>query len=337
MTSFLLPSADTDAEFARITAALTRRGFLGAGALAGIGLLTACGTSSGESAEGSMRTINTALGQVEVPANPQRVVSADYYTGPAMFDAGFTPVGLPVDYENADGVPEPYASALRSLPKVGRWYEPNAEAIAALSPDLIVMTNLLSENNPDLYEQIRSIAPTAVFAEDGQYAWKERAFGVADALNQSAKVQELADRYEARIAKFRSDNADVLSKVKVVYTTYFEESGFSLYSPTKYQTTVISEAGFQFNDRSLAIPAGSNEWFPKEQLELLDEADVIITNSGKGPINEKLANDTIFQRLRAVKNDQVYSFDYEGVASFGWALTFLEQFQPIAEEIRAKL
>ena len=84
------------------------------------------------------------------------------------------------------------------------------------------------------------------------------------------------------------------------------------------QTTVISEAGFQFNDRSLAIPAGSNEWFPKEQLELLDEADVIITNSGKGPINEKLANDTIFQRLRAVKNDQVYSFDYEGVASFGW-------------------
>ena len=71
-----------------------------------------------------MRTINTALGQVEVPTNPQRVVSADYYTGPAMFDAGFTPVGLPVDYENADGVPEPYASALRSLPKVGRWYEP---------------------------------------------------------------------------------------------------------------------------------------------------------------------------------------------------------------------
>ena len=32
MTSLLLPSADTDAEFARITAALTRRGFLGAGA-----------------------------------------------------------------------------------------------------------------------------------------------------------------------------------------------------------------------------------------------------------------------------------------------------------------
>ncbi|WP_251012321.1 hypothetical protein [Rhodococcus erythropolis] len=44
----------------------------------------------------------------------------------------------------------------------------------------------------------------------------------------------------------------------------------------------------------------------------------------------------VFQRLRAVKNDQVYSFDYEGVASFGWALTFLEQFQPIAEAIRAK-
>ncbi|WP_259349283.1 twin-arginine translocation signal domain-containing protein [Rhodococcus sp. UFZ-B548] len=78
MTSLLLPTADTDAEFARITAALTRRGFLGAGALAGIGLLTACGTSSSESAEGSMRTINTALGQVEVPTNPQRVVSADY-------------------------------------------------------------------------------------------------------------------------------------------------------------------------------------------------------------------------------------------------------------------
>lgn len=309
MTSLLWPTLDTDAEFARITAALTRRGFLGAGALAGIGLLTSCGTSSGESAAGEMRTIATVNGQVEVPVNPKRVVSADYYTGPAMVDAGFTPVGLPVDYENTDGIPEPYASALQSLPKVGRWYEPNAEAIAALSPDLIVMTDRLAETSPDLYEQIRSIAPTAVFAEEGQYAWKDRARGVADALNQSAKVEELADRYEARIAKFRSDNADVLSKVKVVYTTYFEES----------------------------VPAGTNEWFPKEQLELLDEADVIITNSGKGPINEKLAGDTIFERLRAVKNGQVYSFDYEGVASFGWALTFLEQFQPIAGEIRAKL
>jgi iron complex transport system substrate-binding protein len=337
MTSLLRPTLDTDAEFARITAALTRRGFLGAGALAGIGLLTSCRTSSGEPAAGEMRTITTVNGQVEVPVNPKRVVSADYYTGPAMVDAGFTPVGLPVDYENTDGIPEPYASALQSLPKVGRWYEPNAEAIAALSPDLIVMTDRLAETSPDLYEQIRSIAPTAVFAEEGQYAWKDRARGVADALNQSAKVEELADRYEARIAKFRSDNADVLSKVKVVYTTYFEESGFSLYSPTKYQTTVISEAGFQFNDRSLALPAGTNEWFLKEQLELLDEADVIITNSGKGPINEKLAGDTIFERLRAVKNGQVYSFDYEGVASFGWALTFLEQFQPIVGQIRAKL
>jgi len=35
MTSLLLPTADTDAEFARITAALTRRGFLGAGASGG--------------------------------------------------------------------------------------------------------------------------------------------------------------------------------------------------------------------------------------------------------------------------------------------------------------
>ena len=69
-------------------------------------------------------------------------------------------------------------------------------------------------------------------------------------------------------------------------TTYLK-SGFSLYSPTKYQTTVISEAGFQ--------------------------------------------------RLRALENGQVYWFDYEGVASFGWALSFLEQFQLIAEEIRTKL
>lgn len=339
MTQLLTPTtaAFTDAEFARITSALTRRGFLGASALAGIGLLTSCGIDSAESRQNSMRTISTVLGQVEVPADPQRVVSADYYTGPAMIDAGYTPAGLPVDYESTDGIPEPYASALQPLPKIGRWYEPNAEAIAALSPDLIVMTDRLTETDPDLYKRITSIAPTAVFAETGPHAWKERARGVADALNQQAKVQELEARYDERIARFRRDNADVLGSVKVVYSTYFDDSGFSLYSPTKYQTTVISEAGFQFNDRSRALPDGGNEWFPKEQLELLDEADVIITNSGKGPIDEKLANDTLFQRLRAVRNGQVYSFDYEGVASFGWALTFLEQFQPIADEIRTKL
>ena len=59
------PTADTDAEFARITAALTRRGFLGAGALAGIGLLTACGTSSGESAEAAADEAPAAEAAVE--------------------------------------------------------------------------------------------------------------------------------------------------------------------------------------------------------------------------------------------------------------------------------
>lgn len=335
MTPTLTP---VDSDFARIVAGLNRRRFLGAGALAGAGLLlTACGgPSEGSAPAGAVRTVQTVLGPVEVPAHPQRVVSADYYTGSAIVDAGFDPVGVPVDFDSPDGVPEPYASALRRPAKVGRWYEPNAEAIAALDPDLVVMTDRLAEVEPQLFDRIRALAPTVVYPEKGRFAWKERARGVADALNRQEDVRRLERRYDERIERFRTENADVLDAVRVVYTTYFPEDGFSLYPPTLYQTTVIGEAGFRFTDRATAL-GNVNEWYPKEQLELLDEADVIITNAGKGPIDAALGGDSLFERLRPVRTGQVYSIDYEGVSSFGWALAFLEQFQPIVEGIRRRM
>lgn len=196
----------------------------------------------------------------------------------------------------------------------------------------------IGDDNPEFPEFLRrlqQIAPTVAYPEFGRYAWKERARGVADALDQGARVLALEDRYDARIEEFRREHGDVLENLRVVYTTSFDDE-FSLYTSESYQTTVISEAGFKFTDRSEALST-RNQWFPLEQLEILNEADVIITNSGKGPIDEVLAGNELFQRVRAVQAGQVYSFDYEGVSSFGWALTFLEQFQSIAEQIRSKL
>lgn len=64
MTPLLLPTLDTDAEFARITAALTRRGFLG-GSAAALSTLALVGCSSedgGGGAEGETRTVQTHYG-----------------------------------------------------------------------------------------------------------------------------------------------------------------------------------------------------------------------------------------------------------------------------------
>ena len=77
MTSLLLPTPDTDAEFARITAALTRRGFLG-GSAAALSTLALVGCSSGEGGDGAddaTRTVQTHYGSVDVPVDPQRIVA----------------------------------------------------------------------------------------------------------------------------------------------------------------------------------------------------------------------------------------------------------------------
>ncbi|HEY7073489.1 MAG TPA: ABC transporter substrate-binding protein, partial [Acidimicrobiales bacterium] len=128
----------------------------------------ACGGGDEEPAapaEDATRTVETAYGEVEIPAEPQRIVgdlmTVDYLSAlgydtdriVGVFDRDF----FPADHYLAgvlgqDGIVD-----------VGSTYEPNVEAIAAARPDLILLPFDQIDGSPVL-DELREIAPLAAVA-----------------------------------------------------------------------------------------------------------------------------------------------------------------------------
>ncbi|MEV3875106.1 hypothetical protein AB0J49_28630, partial [Streptomyces sp. NPDC049906] len=66
-------------------------------ASAAVLLTSACSsdsTASSKSAEAGTRTVTDIAGKVEVPAEPQRIVSVDFYSPATLVDLGIKPVGV---------------------------------------------------------------------------------------------------------------------------------------------------------------------------------------------------------------------------------------------------
>ena len=137
-----------------------RKSILAAAALSAI-LLTACGTANKEAATEAglkvteqaeettagkdTRVIKMEYGDVEIPANPKRVVVA-FFQGD-LLALGIRPVGTSF---NDDAV---FEQELGDVTVVDA-FELNPEAIMELDPDLIIW------NNTDDYESLSKIAPT---------------------------------------------------------------------------------------------------------------------------------------------------------------------------------
>lgn len=139
-----------------------RKGILAAAALSAI-LLTACGAAKkGAAPEAGTkvteqttevtadkgkdtRVIKMEYGDVEIPANPKRVVVA-FFQGD-LLALGIHPIGTTF---NDDAV---FEQELKDVTVVDA-FELNPEAIMELDPDLIIW------NNTDHYESLSKIAPT---------------------------------------------------------------------------------------------------------------------------------------------------------------------------------
>ena len=100
-------------------------------------------------AEAQTRTIATVKGDIEVPADPQRVVVL-YLLGDVLA-LGIKPVGVSDVSEGAA-----FEEELKDVQKLGNWFEASPEVILSLEPDLIIVPS------EETYEALHSIAPTVL-------------------------------------------------------------------------------------------------------------------------------------------------------------------------------
>ena len=245
-----------------------RKSILAAAALSAI-LLTACGAANKEAATEAglkvteqaeettagkdTRVIKMEYGDVEIPANPKRVVVA-FFQGD-LLALGIHPVGTSF---NDDAV---FEQELGDVTVVDA-FELNPEAIMELDPDLIIW------NNTDDYESLSKIAPTLArnyydMEVKDRLAFFGEVFGVPE------KAEKIMSDFEKKAEESKKQLSDkgladknvilLENQTKGILRVFGDDYGrggeiiyqyLGLKAPERIQKEVMDQEGVNFIDIS---------------------------------------------------------------------------------------
>ncbi|MDN5853028.1 MAG: iron-siderophore ABC transporter substrate-binding protein [Actinomycetia bacterium] len=274
--------------------------------LAGV---AAC-SDSGEADDsgGDTRTVETAMGAVDVPADPERVVVLDTGELDNALALGVTPVGAVTTDVDSDFLGY-LGDRTDGIETVGTITEPNLEEIAAAEPDLILSSKVRHEK---LYDQLSDIAPT-VFSETVGYPWKQNFRLHAEALGLQDKADELMAAYDGKAAKI----GDKLSDDAVISLVRFVPGQTRLYSEKSFSGVIMNDVGAKVPEA--ARGADTFIELSQEKLELAD-ADYILTSTYGAADDTDQADITgsrLWTGLEAVKDGRTAPVDDDLITGIG--------------------
>lgn len=301
-----LPTPVDDARWDRITADLTRRGFLGATVTATLAALAACGTGPGPDATGApsqeRRPVSTPMGDYDIPVAPQRVIAIDSRTDlePAVA------LGLPlIGYTMRTA--QPWVPLPEGVPLLSEI--PDLEQILGLEPDLILCTKLERESEFWPATRLQEIAP--VLPVEYGLSWQENLRRIAGWLGRPDDAEASIGEYDTAVAEVRARHADAISRATVVGVTYSPESA-QLWGTSLLGDEVLEQpAGAVLRDlggRTLDIGSFADDTsLALENIEVLAAADAILFADTDGPdsLLAQLQTQPLWQGLPAVAAGRV--------------------------------
>lgn len=252
------------------------------------------------------KTVTDMKGEVEIPANPERIVdvsgSADEliildmpFVGSAntsMFDGVTVPEYLQEYFtDNAVEVVGNYSGTM----------DLNIEKIAELKPDLIIM-NIRHEK---VYEQLKQIAPTVMISDDINYVdWRGRFEQLAEWFGKEDIVTEWLKEFDDKAAELSAQVTE-----KVGNDTFAVVEANSVHFGSYYVYRTAGPGDLIFNELKLAPSAGVPEdvWGEVVDAEYLAkiDADHIFFFSDEGTVGDT-KDSPVWQNLKAVQNENVY-------------------------------
>ncbi|MER6913627.1 ABC transporter substrate-binding protein [Streptomyces sp. NPDC000594] len=323
---------------------LGRRSFLGgltAGAAA-LGL-TACGVNDSSEGDGGgdkkadagkgggTRTVKADNGTITVPAAPKRVVVTDNYAALMLLELGIVPVGVPDGTALPTLMPAADHAKLAKVKTIGAPGTLNAQAVAALKPDLII-DQFYRDKATALADA--KVAPVTHFDWTKDALWHEQIARVADAVNREARLTELKTRYETRVKEVRTAHAK-----KIATSVWAPLSGgpsgkFFLGTP---YVTVMRELGLKIG---AGIPEGQGEKFiPKsyEELDVLGDCTALIYPvqfDGKPtPTTQALLDHKLWKAVPAVKAGRAFSSQHFLMANYSFAIGAVDEIEGMLKKL----
>ncbi|WP_156756939.1 ABC transporter substrate-binding protein [Actinokineospora pegani] len=298
-----------------------------------LALTAACGSgdSSGSSDPGSgeKRTVQTPKGPVEVPAEPLRIVAIDFQIPYILLDLEAKLAGA-IDLTAAkDGEP------FRGLEIIGNDAgELNYEAIAKADPDLVIGGDYQEAEYDQLKDRYPTVLVPAVGDEPG---WKPQVRAVAEAVNKTAKLNELEAEYQDRVTELKGEHGAKLTASKWATLGTYDGSGWYLYDKVGGPSTVLADLGIPFDEATTKVADGNVAQYSVEQLNQLSGAQVLLFDDLGPPVtaegaSAKLKADPLFTSLPAAQSAKVFDGQFN-VIDYGDATRVLDRLDEILGQL----
>ncbi|MNB86804.1 Iron(3+)-hydroxamate-binding protein FhuD precursor [compost metagenome] len=265
---------------------------------------TAAETDNSGAAEGEMRTVTGEFGDVEIPANPQRIA------------------GIYV---------EDYLKALGVTPVV-QWYHPNwgkQDYLGLDVPEFDITGSMeaLLDQNPDLiivdggadaaaYENYSKVAPTYRLPENVLQDSRLMLAAIADALGIPEKAENVLAEYDTKLAEGKAKLEQAIGQEKVaVIRLNVADKSFALFGVKNRYTGVIYD---QFGLTPVDMAAEMTEFQSIISEEVIPElgAEHIIVFLDNGdwdtPENQEalsILDGPLWKNIPAVKNGHIYKME----------------------------
>ncbi|HZG13241.1 ABC transporter substrate-binding protein [Kurthia gibsonii] len=254
------------------------------------------------SEEEKTREIDTVMGKVIVPSDPQRVI-VDWNLGEVMA-VGIEPVGTSKTILDFGVLLKPYVT--EKTQDIGVDGQVSMEKILDLKPDLIITYD------KEAVEKYKKIAPTVVYDVSQYDTIQEKVIGMGEILNRQEEAKEFNKKLEKKVAAAKERIGKIIpegktisiidvgtTKSTLVVGKTGERGGDTLYelldmkAPKRVQTDIIDKDGDRLDV----------SW-----EKVSDYAgDYIVKISNPDVKNQKLP--AIWSTLDAVENGHVVDVD----------------------------
>ena len=253
------------------------------------------------------RIVQHTMGEACIPRNPQRVITLrpDHFANSLALDV--KPIAL--SFYKGFPLSKVLQNQVDKIESVGDLNSPSLEKIALLQPDLIISDTGLKSISP----QLSQIAPTVVLEVPyPDTSWKEELEELAQILGKNEAAQKLMADYQQRIEKLKQALGDRANNLEVSVAGMASGSGIWSYGAKHPVGELLNDLGLQ----RPAVQQGDVyflEHISAEKLSDIDGDVLFLTSWGrdidKEEIRDKLKTDPLWQKLKAVQQNQVYVVD----------------------------
>ena len=274
-------------------------------------------TSTGESQteQATTQTI-TYLGETyEVPSEINNIVAASLESMEDAAMLGIKPVGV---LEIAGEIPEYLANELAGAALVGNKMGPNAEAILALDPDVIMGTSKFPEDTVSKLNKIQTMIPYSHISSN----WKENLTVLAQLADKEVEAERIIADYEEKVADAQVKSKEQLAD-KTVLIIRVRGGVMNIYPSGVYLNPVL------YDDLGAPVPSVLTGTDAQAELTLETLAEInpdaiflqfeTSENKDAPQALEELQKNPIFTSLKASQNDQVFINAIEPLAQGGTA------------------